>query len=84
MFTQIFSGRDRDSVMTTIGIKVKIIYSGLENFVIILCLLLFTGECVHTMVAHQDAVASVDFDSSGMYLLSGGWLIYHTSFLFVH
>ena len=30
------------------------------------------GECVQSLVAHQDAVASIDFDPSGMYLLSGG------------
>eukprot|EP00053_Salpingoeca_punica_P014294 m.129844 g.129844 ORF g.129844 m.129844 type:complete len:629 (+) comp16421_c0_seq2:105-1991(+) len=31
-----------------------------------------SGEAVHSMTAHQDAVACVDFDPSGLYLVSGG------------
>ncbi|DBA04986.1 TPA: hypothetical protein N0F65_006988, partial [Lagenidium giganteum] len=30
------------------------------------------GECVSTIVAHQDAVSSVSIDSSGLYLATGG------------
>lgn len=30
------------------------------------------GVCVHTMVAHPSAVSSIDFDPSGLYLVSSG------------
>jgi striatin 1/3/4 len=30
------------------------------------------GECTHSMIAHQDAVTSVDIDSAGLNVVSGG------------
>lgn len=31
-----------------------------------------TGECIGSLTAHQDSVATLSIDSSGLYLASGG------------
>jgi hypothetical protein len=44
----------------------------------------FTGECVASMMAHQDAVSSISIDSGGLYLTSGGmWTVTVDSYLIV-
>lgn len=35
---------------------------------------LTSGACVHAMIAHEAAVSCLDFDPSGLFLVSGGML----------
>lgn len=39
---------------------------------LIIGIIIFLGECVGSLTAHQDAVSCLSIDASGLYVASGG------------
>ena len=43
-----------------------------------------SGECIYSMIAHQDSISTLTVDPSGSYLLSGGFLSFFFLFFVFH